>query len=95
MGAMAPTLAGACTCNRTTCHHCFLTMGKNTTLRKVINSHLDKNPLLEVLLPQIKGNVGLVFTMEELCDVRDLILANKVSDRGSVGVVLHDLARKS
>ena len=63
-------------------------MGKNTTLRKIITGHLDKNPLLEVLLPQIKGNVGLVFTMEELCDVRDLILANKVSDGGGVGVVM-------
>ena len=59
--------------------HGVLIMGKNTTMRKAIRGHLDKNPQLEALLPQIKGNVGFVFTSEELSDVRDLILANKVS----------------
>jgi len=54
-------------------------MGKNTSMRKAIRGHLEKNPQLEVLLPQIKGNVGFVFTSEDLSEVRDLILANKVS----------------
>lgn len=54
-------------------------MGKNTTMRKAIRGHLDQNPLLEKILPCIKGNVGFVFTKEELADVRDLIEANKVS----------------
>lgn len=31
------------------------------------------------LLPHIKGNVGFVFTKEDLTEVRDLLLANKVS----------------
>ena len=65
-----------------------LAMGKNTMLRKVITCHLDQIPLLEVLLPRIKGNVGLVFISEDMCDVRDLLLASKVSDGGGVGVVM-------
>lgn len=65
--------------------HGVLIMGKNTTMRKAIRGHLDQNPQLEVLLPQIKGNVGFVFTSEELTDVRDLILANKVSRAGEGG----------
>ena len=58
--------------------HAIILMGKNTTMRKAIRGHLEQNPSLETILPQIKGNVGFVFTSEELTDVRDLILANKV-----------------
>jgi len=52
-------------------------MGKNTMIRKAIRGHLQKNPALEKLLPFIVGNVGFVFTKEDLSDVRDAILANK------------------
>ena len=31
------------------------------------------------LLPYVKGNIGFVFTNEDLKDIRDLIQANKVS----------------
>ena len=31
------------------------------------------------LLPHIRGNIGLVFTNEDLIEVRDLVLSNKVS----------------
>ena len=54
-------------------------MGKNTTIRKAIRSHLDSNAMLEKLLPHIKGNVGFVFTKEDLSVVRDLIMANRVT----------------
>ena len=59
--------------------HGVLIMGKNTTMRKAIRGHLDQNSNLEKILPCIKGNVGFVFTSEDLSEVRDLILANKVS----------------
>uniref|UniRef100_A0A3Q3FIF2 60S acidic ribosomal protein P0 n=1 Tax=Labrus bergylta TaxID=56723 RepID=A0A3Q3FIF2_9LABR len=52
-------------------------MGKNTMMRKAIRGHLENNPALEKLLPHIKGNVGFVFTKEDLAEVRDLLLANK------------------
>lgn len=67
--------------------HGVLIMGKNTTMRKAIRGHLDQNPQLETLLPQIKGNVGFVFTSEELTDVRDLILANRVQAPAKAGAI--------
>jgi hypothetical protein len=62
-------------------------MGKNTCMRKAIRGHLDQNPSLEKILPCIRGNVGFVFTSEELTDIRELIQANKVGRVEYVGVV--------
>jgi large subunit ribosomal protein LP0 len=52
-------------------------MGKNTMIRKAIRGHLSKNPGLEKLLPYIVGNVGFVFTNDDLSDCRDLLVANR------------------
>lgn len=41
-------------------------MGKNAMMYKAIRGHLEKNPALEKLLPHIRGNVGFVFTKEDL-----------------------------
>jgi len=54
-------------------------MGKNTMMRRAITGHLENNPNLEKLLPHIRGNVGMVLTNEDLMEIRDLILANKVA----------------
>jgi len=62
-------------------------MGKNTMMRKAIRGHLEKNPDLERLLPHIKQNVGFVFTNEELVDIRDLLLANKVKAPAKAGAL--------
>lgn len=32
------------------------------------------------LLPHIRGNVGFVFTKEDLTEIRDMLLANKVRE---------------
>ena len=53
-------------------------MGKNTMMRKVIRGKLNSNPHLEKLLPHIVENVGFVFTKEDLCEVREKLLSNKV-----------------
>ncbi|XP_003384811.1 PREDICTED: 60S acidic ribosomal protein P0-like [Amphimedon queenslandica] len=65
----------------------ILLMGKNTTIRKIIRSALDTNPQLEKLLPHVKGNIGFVFTHEDLKDVRDLITDNKVSAPAKAGAL--------
>merc|ERR1712137_854498 len=52
-------------------------MGKNTMMRKAIRGQIPKNPNLEKLLPQVVGNIGFVFTSEELTDIRDILLSNK------------------
>ncbi|XP_037635978.1 60S acidic ribosomal protein P0 isoform X2 [Sebastes umbrosus] len=62
-------------------------MGKNTMMRKAIRGHLENNPALEKLLPHIKGNVGFVFTKEDLVEVRDLLLANKVPAAARAGAI--------
>jgi len=62
-------------------------MGKNTMMRKAIRGHLENNPALERLLPTIKNNVGFVFTKEDLVEVRDLLLSNKVQAPARAGAV--------
>ncbi|KAK3750342.1 hypothetical protein QZH41_010276, partial [Actinostola sp. cb2023] len=62
-------------------------MGKNTMIRKAIRGHLENNPDLEKILPHVKGNVGFVFTKEELVDVRDIILHNKVAAPARAGAL--------
>ncbi|XP_072271585.1 large ribosomal subunit protein uL10 [Pyxicephalus adspersus] len=62
-------------------------MGKNTMMRKAIRGHLENNPALEKLLSHIKGNVGFVFTKEDLTEVRDMLLANKVPASARAGAI--------
>jgi large subunit ribosomal protein LP0 len=58
--------------------HAVVLMGKNTMMRKAIRGHMANNPLLEHLLPNIKGNIGFVFTKEDLVVIRDMLTGNKV-----------------
>jgi len=67
--------------------HAVVLMGKNTMMRKAIRGHLANNPKLELLLPHIKGNVGFVFTKEDLVSVRDMLLANKVKAPAKAGAL--------
>jgi len=53
-------------------------MGKNTICRKAIREHQESNPTLEALLPFVRGNIGFVFTNDDLNVVRKIILENKV-----------------
>merc|ERR1712088_1276475 len=61
--------------------------GKNTMMRKAIRGHLQNNPQLELLLPHIKGNIGFVFTKEDLVTIRDMVLANKVKAPARAGAI--------
>jgi len=60
-------------------------MGKNTMMRKAIRGHLENNPELEKILPHIKGNIGFVFTKDELVTIRDMLLENKVKAPAKAG----------
>lgn len=46
-------------------------------IRKAVRGNLQSNPNLEKLLPSIVGNVGFVFTNEDLSDIRKKLLENK------------------
>ncbi|KAM8802886.1 LOW QUALITY PROTEIN: large ribosomal subunit protein uL10-like [Rhynchonycteris naso] len=62
-------------------------MGKNTMMCKAIRGHLENNPALEKLLPRIRGNVGFVFNKEDLTEIRDMLLANKVPAATHAGAI--------
>lgn len=62
-------------------------MGKNTMMRKAIKGHVDNNPMLEKLLPHVRGNVGFVFTNEDLSEVRKKLLENKVQAPAKAGAL--------
>jgi len=53
-------------------------MGKNTLMRMIIREQMELNPKLEILLTFVKGNMGLVFTNEDLASIRNSIVSNKV-----------------
>lgn len=50
-----------------------LIMGKNTLMRMIVREVAVQNPKLEALLPLLKGNVGLVFTNDDLVKVRAVV----------------------
>lgn len=66
-----------------------LLMGKNTLIRKVFNNYLKKNPghPLEQIIPLLKGNVGFVFTNDDLSQIREVLETNKVPAPARVGAV--------
>lgn len=52
-------------------------MGKNTMMRRAMRGMFGRRPDLEKLYPYIVGNIGLVFTNEDLKTVRASLLANR------------------
>jgi large subunit ribosomal protein LP0 len=55
-------------------------MGKNTLIRKIMRDMVEgeKMAKLEALIPLVVGNMGFVFTNDNLNEVRKLIVENKV-----------------
>jgi len=62
-------------------------MGKNTIIRKIIRDRTAKNPKLEALLPLIKGNMGFVFTNNDLNELRKTVSSFKMPAAAKQGVV--------
>jgi len=56
-----------------------IVMGKNTLMKKAILLHKEQNSKLDAIVPCMKGNIGLVFTNDDLSKVRDTLVNNKVS----------------
>lgn len=61
-------------------------MGKNTICRKVIRAAIESTPQLEALLPFVRGNIGFVFTNENLAEVRKAVLEYKVPAAAKAGM---------
>jgi len=62
-------------------------MGKNTIIRKVFRERAEKNPSLDGLMPYIFGNIGFIFTNEDLNPIRKMVTSNKVPAGAKTGVV--------
>ncbi len=64
-------------------------MGKNTMIRKIITNYLKENPghPYEKLLPNIRGNVGFIFTNGDMQEIRDVVEANRVPAPARVGAI--------
>jgi len=62
-------------------------MGKNTMVRRALRSILSEQPQFERLLPHVRGNIGFVFTSDDLKDIRDLIIVNKVAAPARAGAL--------
>ncbi|KAI1612628.1 60S acidic ribosomal protein P0 [Exophiala viscosa] len=62
-------------------------MGKNTMVRRALKGFVADNPEYERLLPHVKGNVGFIFTNDDLKTTRDRILANRVAAPARAGAV--------
>merc|ERR1712243_256672 len=62
-------------------------MGKNTMMRKAIRGQIEKNPALEKLMPHIVGNVGFVFTKEDLSEIREVLESNLKEAPAKAGAI--------
>lgn len=62
-------------------------MGKNTMVRRAFRQFIQETPDLERLLPYIRGNVGFVFTNEDLKEIREVVLSNRVAAPAKPGAV--------
>lgn len=62
-------------------------MGKNTMMRKALKGQFEKNPALEKLMPHIAGNIGFVFTKEDLSQIRDVLESNQKEAPAKAGAI--------
>lgn len=62
-------------------------MGKNTIIRKVLRDACEEHPEYEPLLQRIQGNVGFIFTNEELAPLRKEIESNQVPAAARTGLL--------
>lgn len=64
-----------------------LLMGKNTMMRKAIRGCCTQNPNLEKLLPYVVGNIGFVFTKEDLSEIRGVLESNQKEAPAKAGAI--------
>jgi len=64
-------------------------MGKNTMMRKCLRDYVEENPgtPVEKLIEQCRGNVGFVFTNEDLGEIREVLESNTRPAPAKVGSI--------
>lgn len=59
-------------------------MGKNTVMRKLLRENSD--PKIQALEQVITGNIGFVFSNEDLAGLKDIVTKNKIPAAAKVGM---------
>jgi len=62
-------------------------MGKNTMVRRALRILSPDFPEYERLLPHVKGNVGFVFTNDDLKEIREVLTSNVVAAPARAGAI--------
>eukprot|EP00344_Euplotes_crassus_P006961 CAMPEP_0197011538 /NCGR_PEP_ID=MMETSP1380-20130617/58985_1 /TAXON_ID=5936 /ORGANISM="Euplotes crassus, Strain CT5" /LENGTH=285 /DNA_ID=CAMNT_0042434341 /DNA_START=105 /DNA_END=958 /DNA_ORIENTATION=+ len=62
-------------------------MGKNTMIRKAMRGRVQEYPALEKLIPLIVGNIGLVFTNDDLRDTRTALTKIRTAAPAKAGAI--------
>jgi len=64
-----------------------LLMGKNTMVRKILRGRIASTPSYEAFLPHVWGNVGFIFTNDDLNTIRELVVNNRVAAPAKTGSI--------
>jgi len=62
-------------------------MGKNTMIRKALRARLSAHPSLEKVLPYVTGNIGFVFTNDDLKATRENLLRERIAAPAKAGAL--------
>lgn len=75
------------TIRKATMGKAVIMVGKNTLLRKAMRIHAAKMPAIEALIPQIWGNIALIFTKDDLTKLKDLVTSFKIAAPAKPGSI--------
>jgi len=62
-------------------------MGKNTMIRKALRGRITTHPSLEKVLPFVVGNIGFVFTNDDLRTTRENLLKERIAAPAKAGAL--------
>uniref|UniRef100_A0A6A7FW56 60S acidic ribosomal protein P0 n=1 Tax=Hirondellea gigas TaxID=1518452 RepID=A0A6A7FW56_9CRUS len=62
-------------------------MGKNTLVRMVLREYMETDPEIEKFLPSVRGNCGFIFTNDDVKEIRDIVLGNRLQSIARPGVI--------
>jgi len=62
-----------------------LLMGKNTLMRKAMREYAKDHPIIEPLIPNVYGNIGLLLVKSEIQDVKQKLVTNVVGAYAKIG----------
>lgn len=65
----------------------ILLFGKNTMMRRCLRDQLEEHPEYEELIDQIKLNIGFIFCIGDINEVREVLASNKVPAAARQGAV--------